>query len=66
MTCPTYKCSVSVLPTLTSSTAQTEDEISCRADERVAVIQDMGDGWLKVKKGDGSDGYIPESYAEYL
>ena len=46
--------------------AQTEDEVSCHADERVTVASDMGDGWLQVVKGDGSSGYIPESYVEYV
>ena len=47
-------------------TAQTEDEVSCHADERVTVTSDMGDGWLKVAKGNGISGYIPESYVEYV
>lgn len=47
--------------------AQTEDEISCTADEEVIVLDDMGDGWLKVrKKSDNSEGFVPESYIEYV
>jgi len=34
------------------------------ANEVVMVIEDPGDGWLKVKRGE-EDGYIPSSYVQY-
>ena len=46
--------------------AQTEDELSCCADDTVVVLDDMGDGWVKVRKVDNHEGYIPQSYVEYI
>lgn len=44
--------------------AQNEDEISCSANERVTIIEDLGDGWLKVCKGK-EEGYVPQSYVVF-
>lgn len=35
------------------------------ANEVVVVIEDPGDGWLKVKRGADS-GYVPSSYVQLL
>lgn len=59
-------CNVRIDHCVSVLIAQTEDEVSCRADERVHVTNDMGDGWLQVVKANGSSGYIPESYVEYV
>jgi len=34
------------------------------ANEVVTVIEDPGDGWLKVKRGEQA-GYIPSTYVQY-
>lgn len=44
-----------------SPTAQTEDELIVSANDKVVILQDLGDGWLRVRKGN-EEGYIPQSY----
>lgn len=46
---------------LPPSLAQTEDELTVLANDKVMIIQDLGDGWLRVRKGH-DEGYIPGSY----
>ena len=43
--------------------AQNSDELSVTANEVVMVIEDPGDGWLKVKRGNDS-GYVPSTYVQ--
>ncbi|XP_019849936.1 PREDICTED: formin-binding protein 1-like isoform X2 [Amphimedon queenslandica] len=43
--------------------AQNEDELSCRANDIVTIIEDLGDGWLRVRKGK-DEGYVPQSYVQ--
>ena len=43
--------------------AQNSEELSVTANEVVMVIEDPGDGWLKVKRGSES-GYVPSSYVQ--
>ena len=56
---------VSLLPSypslLHSTLAQTEDELTVCANDKVMIIQDLGDGWLRVRKGQ-EEGYVPQSY----
>lgn len=44
-------------------TAQTEDEMGVSANDKVMILQDLGDGWLRVRKGH-EEGYVPQSYVE--
>lgn len=48
-----------------SLSGQNEEEITCQANDKVTVLEDLGDGWLRVRKGK-DEGYVPQSYAEYL
>ena len=43
--------------------AQREEELSVNTGDKVKIIEDIGDGWLRVQKGD-QDGFVPESYVE--
>lgn len=43
--------------------AQNEDEISCHAHDVVTLLEDLGDGWLRVRKGK-DEGYVPQSYVQ--
>ena len=47
------------------SLAQQEDELSCQADDEVVVVEDLGDGWLRIQKG-RDQGYVPETYVQYV
>ena len=47
------------------SSGQNEDELSVNANEEVVIIEDLGDGWLKVRKGE-DEGYVPQSYVRML
>jgi len=40
---------------------QNDEELSCKQNEKVLVLEALGDGWMRVRKGD-IEGYIPESY----
>lgn len=42
---------------------QNDDELSCKQNDVVKIIEELGDGWLKVRKGD-EEGYVPESYVQ--
>ena len=44
--------------------AQHEEELSVNTGDKVRIIEDLGDGWLRVQKG-GQDGFVPESYVEF-
>ena len=33
------------------------------AGDDVLILEDLGDGWLRVKKS-GEEGYVPESYVQ--
>ncbi|KAM9454978.1 thyroid hormone receptor interactor 10b [Clarias gariepinus] len=41
-----------------------EGEVSMQAGERLSVMVDMGDGWVRVKKTNGNMGYVPASYIQ--
>jgi len=43
--------------------AKRPGELSVTANEIVMVIEDVGDGWLKVNRG-GDSGYVPSSYVQ--
>ena len=43
--------------------AKCPGELSVTANEIVMVIEDVGDGWLKVNRGCDS-GYVPSSYVQ--
>lgn len=46
-------------------TGQNEDELTCSQHEEVTIIEDLGDGWLRVRKANGEgEGYVPESYVQ--
>lgn len=45
-------------------TPQTEDELTVSANDKVVVLEDLGDGWLRVKKGT-QEGYVPQSYVQF-
>ena len=47
----------------TLSTGQNDDELSCNANDVVKVVEDLGDGWLRVRKGT-TEGYVPGSYVQ--
>ena len=36
---------------------QNEDELSVNANDTVVIIQNLGDGWLRVRKGQ-DEGYV--------
>ncbi len=42
---------------------QNNEELSANANERLKVVENPGDGWLRVRKGD-QEGYVPESYVK--
>ena len=42
---------------------QNTDELSCRQNEVVEIMEDLGDGWLRVRRGD-DEGYVPGSYVQ--
>lgn len=46
-------------------TGQNDDELSCAANETVVVIEDLGDGWLRVRKGQ-DEGYVPQAYVQIV
>ena len=35
------------------------------ANDTVVIIQNLGDGWLRVRKGQ-DEGYVPESYVRIV
>lgn len=37
--------------------------MSVSANDKVMILQDLGDGWLRVRKGH-EEGYVPQSYVE--
>ncbi|XP_053472297.1 thyroid hormone receptor interactor 10b isoform X2 [Ictalurus furcatus] len=42
-----------------------EGEVSMQVGERLSVLdEDMGDGWVRVKKTNGGIGYVPASYIQ--
>ena len=40
---------------------QNEEELSCKQHDKVMILEALGDGWMRVKKGE-EEGYVPESY----
>ena len=42
---------------------QNEDELSCKQADVIKIVESLGDGWLKVRKGN-EEGYVPESYVQ--
>jgi len=44
---------------------QNEDELTVNANDKVEILEDLGDGWLKVRK-DNEEGYVPESYVRIV
>ena len=59
-----FKLSFSIFTSLFFFTsAQNSEELSVTANEVVMVIEDPGDGWLKVKRGNDS-GYVPSTYVQ--
>ena len=42
---------------------QNEDELNVNAGESVLILEDLGDGWLRVRKNK-EEGYVPESYVQ--
>ena len=44
---------------------QNEDELSVNANDTLVIIQNLGDGWLRVRKGQ-DEGYVPESYVRIV
>ena len=46
-------------------TGQNEDELSCVANESVVILEDLGDGWLRVRKGQ-DEGYVPQAYVQII
>ena len=43
---------------------ENEEELSVKAGEDVAVIEDLGDGWLRVRRSNNEEGYVPQSYVQ--
>lgn len=57
--------SVSLLSCLTHDSGAREGEVSMQVGERLSVLdEDMGDGWVRVKKTNGGIGYVPASYIQ--
>lgn len=46
-----------------SPSGQNDDELSCQQNDVVSVLEDLGDGWLRVRKGE-AEGYVPETYVQ--
>eukprot|EP00731_Ephydatia_muelleri_P023768 Em0016g39a len=44
-------------------TGQNEDELSVDANDKVRIIQDLSDGWLRVQKG-AKEGLVPKAYVQ--
>lgn len=42
---------------------QNEEELSVKANTNVTILEDLGDGWLRVKKG-ADEGYVPSTYVQ--
>lgn len=54
-----------IFPTvsLLSPTGASEGTISMQEGEVLAVVEeDKGDGWTRVRRNNGDEGYIPTSY----
>ena len=47
------------------SIGQNDDELSCVANESVVILEDLGDGWLRVRKGQ-IEGYVPQAYVQII
>ena len=52
-------------PPLHTLLGQNEDELSVNANDTLVIIQNLGDGWLRVRKGQ-DEGYVPESYVRIV
>ena len=48
---------------LCHDTGQNEEELSVKANTNVTILEDLGDGWLRVKKG-ADEGYVPSTYVQ--
>lgn len=46
-----------------SYAGQNEDELSVDANDKVRIIQDLSDGWLRVQKG-AKEGLVPKAYVQ--
>lgn len=44
---------------------QNDDELSCVANESVTILEDLGDGWLRVRRGQ-DEGYVPQAYVQIV
>lgn len=44
---------------------QNDDELSCTANESVMILEDLGDGWLRVRRGQ-DEGYVPQAYVQII
>jgi len=42
------------------------DELRLRQDETMLILQDFGDGWLRVRITDGSEGFVPQGYVQIV
>ena len=47
-------------------TGQNDDEMTAYANTKVWILENLGDGWLRVRKdgGDEEEGYVPSQYVE--
>ena len=48
-----------------STSGQNDDELNVNANDTIVIIQNLGDGWLRVRKGQ-DEGYVPESYVRIV
>ena len=48
-----------------STLGQNDDELNVNANDTIVIIQNLGDGWLRVRKGQ-DEGYVPESYVRIV
>ena len=55
--------SLSLSPSIPAG--QNDDELSCVANENVIILEDLGDGWLRVRKGQ-DEGYVPQAYVQII
>ena len=58
-----WQCTDSNVTFVSLPSGQNDEELSCNQNDVVSVLEDLGDGWLRVRKGQ-DEGYVPESYVQ--
>ena len=44
-------------------TAQNDDELTVDANDKICILQDLADGWMRVQKG-SKEGLVPKAYVQ--